>query len=121
MYKVRNKSTGKKTRLIVTNLKHENVLIVHLVPAFYILIVIHLVIGTKQMSMDLKKNLAESGWITKDCSFTWLTNDSPFLRHISAETCAANTTQRRGFSASWMWSKLFCNRQTNRQPDRQTP
>lgn len=27
---------------VVTNLKHENVLIVHLVPAFYILIVVDL-------------------------------------------------------------------------------
>lgn len=32
--------------------------------------------------------------------YTWLTSDSPFLRHISADTCAASTTQRNAGSAS---------------------
>lgn len=33
-------------------------------------------------------------------SLTWLTSDRPFLRHMSAHTWAASTTQRRGCSAS---------------------
>lgn len=38
---------------------------------------------------------------------TWLTSDRPFLRHMSAHTWAASTTQRRGCSASSV--KFSCN------------